>query len=563
MPGSNLPEYRHARSGSLNIPNGAAAPSAPRFDGPRSPPNTSHVPCKFFRQGACQAGNACPFSHDLSTAAENICKYFAKGNCKFGPKCANIHVLPDGRRINYGKHGVTIGPAPLAGSPARPTTATQNNFHPSTSAITNGLYRADNIPPYTPTYASFQSGTDEMHHHLGRQPSLENGLPTIDTPGYSGSAFGSPRDDDASRFGLALSPVNAKGLSVLDAPLPASFDSNGISNAARYPAGPWPSSVPSKFGLESPSPSLNAAKDARTSEALKLLHTSAFGSNEHLSPNIPPSSSPSAGLTDEPFGKRTMHSSRYTKPRVLSSSLPKAATVDRDWEAEFAFLEEDYVPQNLQDLLTPAEKARRGSLRAVDAERPEGITKYGSPIGAASPSRWGPLFQRQKEEEFEGSRSLKASAFGHVGSPLRNSSLADEVDARQNGNRLSGSRSGGDGMSALTQQLQRTRMNDDPVNPMLHPNSAAGRSTSSMVPRERDRTFERHVSTGSIGSALGRMTTPIDEEESAFLFRMEEEDEQQPSRSRRNQPSIGWSLAGSSKVDSKDHREPSEPVGGR
>lgn len=40
--------------------------------------DTSHVPCKFFRQGACQAGNACPFSHDLGTASENICKYFAK-----------------------------------------------------------------------------------------------------------------------------------------------------------------------------------------------------------------------------------------------------------------------------------------------------------------------------------------------------------------------------------------------------------------------------------------------------------------------------------------------------
>lgn len=40
--------------------------------------DTSHVPCKFFRQGACQAGNACPFSHDLGAASETVCKYFAK-----------------------------------------------------------------------------------------------------------------------------------------------------------------------------------------------------------------------------------------------------------------------------------------------------------------------------------------------------------------------------------------------------------------------------------------------------------------------------------------------------
>ncbi|TKA72896.1 hypothetical protein B0A55_05359, partial [Friedmanniomyces simplex] len=27
--------------------------------------DTQHVPCKFFLQGACQAGRMCPFSHDL------------------------------------------------------------------------------------------------------------------------------------------------------------------------------------------------------------------------------------------------------------------------------------------------------------------------------------------------------------------------------------------------------------------------------------------------------------------------------------------------------------------
>ncbi|GME66701.1 unnamed protein product [Ambrosiozyma monospora] len=61
----------------------------------------SHVPCKFFRQGACQAGNSCPFSHatDISSDSQP-CKYFQKGNCKFGVKCALAHILPDGRRVN-------------------------------------------------------------------------------------------------------------------------------------------------------------------------------------------------------------------------------------------------------------------------------------------------------------------------------------------------------------------------------------------------------------------------------------------------------------------------------
>ncbi|CAK7895382.1 hypothetical protein CAAN1_05S03356 [[Candida] anglica] len=65
--------------------------------------NLSHVPCKFFKQGMCQAGNSCPFSHNLdgSLAADKLpCKYFQKGNCKFGLKCALAHFLPDGTRIN-------------------------------------------------------------------------------------------------------------------------------------------------------------------------------------------------------------------------------------------------------------------------------------------------------------------------------------------------------------------------------------------------------------------------------------------------------------------------------
>lgn len=65
--------------------------------------NLLHVPCKFYKQGICQAGSSCPFSHNLdgSLAADKLpCKYFQKGNCKFGLKCALAHVLPDGTRIN-------------------------------------------------------------------------------------------------------------------------------------------------------------------------------------------------------------------------------------------------------------------------------------------------------------------------------------------------------------------------------------------------------------------------------------------------------------------------------
>ena len=444
-----------------------------------------------------------------------------------------MHILPDGRRINYGKNGVTIGATPinLAGRSGRTPGASANiasghAYTTSTSALTTSLYRSDG-----------QYSFEDRQHHLGRQPSIDNGLPTLDSA-YSTSNYGSPRDDD--RFGLGLSPVNGKGLSVLDAPLPASFDSNGISNAARFPAAPWPSSVPSKFGPESPSTSLGNAKDARTSETLKLLHSSAFGSSEHLA--TPTASSPPTqyGNTEEYFGRRAMHSSRYAKPKMLSSSMPKTS-VDRDWEAEFAFgddsgdnLPENYVPENLQDLLTPAEKARRGSMRADD-ESPA-FAKYGvSPIGT-SPSRWGPLFQKQKDED-ENLRSSRGgpSAFGHVGSPLRNSTLAQEMGDGLNGHRPSVLRSGSEGMSMLSQQLQRSRIDDNTgqaSSPQSHLHPMSARNSNAMG--NKDRMIERHVSSGSVSSNVtGRFTTPIDEEDPAFVFSMEEEEDHNAARTRK------------------------------
>ncbi|KAF9444635.1 hypothetical protein P691DRAFT_677258 [Macrolepiota fuliginosa MF-IS2] len=56
----------------------------------------SHVPCKFFKVGACTAGASCPFSHASAEpgAQKEPCAWFIKGNCKFGHKCALAHVLP-------------------------------------------------------------------------------------------------------------------------------------------------------------------------------------------------------------------------------------------------------------------------------------------------------------------------------------------------------------------------------------------------------------------------------------------------------------------------------------
>lgn len=61
--------------------------------------NLGHVPCKFFKQGNCQAGNSCPFLHETEKSMKSekmICKYFQKGTCRFGNKCALEHSISEG-----------------------------------------------------------------------------------------------------------------------------------------------------------------------------------------------------------------------------------------------------------------------------------------------------------------------------------------------------------------------------------------------------------------------------------------------------------------------------------
>ncbi|KAF2402553.1 hypothetical protein EJ06DRAFT_345366 [Trichodelitschia bisporula] len=438
----------HAR-----MANGHHEPQAMRggFVGPRSPPNgknTSHVPCKFFRQGACQAGKACPFLHSESVGP---CKYFQKGNCKFGLKCANEHITADGRRINKpGNYG--IGPAPLnLGGRVMPTQGPVGNS--LLSMQQDHLSQPQPMQP-GPDYAPLDPWKKAYD------------IPTIDTTfsSHPGSNYGSPPNDNG---GLPISPAH-KGLSVMDAPLPASFDSQGISVFARN--GPIAASVPTRFPFESSPPSSLPSRAAIDSSILRTLHSSAFGDDSRSKLASPPTHA------DEPLGRRIMHSDRPARAKMLSASVgarPPLSGVADEWDENFAF-EEDLVPTSLQELLTPAEKMRRFSRTADDDPHraslsglgtPDAGSKVGSP-STASPSRFGALFSRAPKPD-DGMPG--ASAFGHVGSPLRNASLHPGASpaSRAGPRPVSGDVSpflaspprhhgGGVGMIAL--QLQRTRI---------------------------------------------------------------------------------------------------------
>ena len=386
-------------------------------------------------------------------------------------------------------------------------------YHPQESVLGNSLIAQQangNPPPFGHQYPSL-ADTDPGIISL-QYPPYESAQPLdISYAARPDSKYGSPE----SR--MPLSPV--QHLSTLDAPLPASFDSQGISYMARH--GPVAASVPSKFGLESPPPSL-PKKSLLPSDALRNLHDSAFGRENRKNLGSSPSRS-----SDEFPGPRIMHSKRVTRPKMLSSSMPRPSAAD-DWNDDILFGgEEDYVPSTLTHLLSAEEKNRRFSGREQDLNGlrdnlsghvtpAEVSSKVGSP-STASPSRFSALFTKQKREEE--TNGLSSSNFSHVGSPLRNSSLhlgtspmsrtvsrsASELPLQMSSPPLQHTM-----VSALSQQLQRTRLSGN--------DGAALHSISSRHCSNPGSRLDRAISSSSIN------TSRIDEEAPECVFSLDEEE---------------------------------------
>ncbi|GAB1211111.1 hypothetical protein ATERTT37_000223 [Aspergillus terreus] len=440
------------------------------------------------------------------------------GNCKFGAKCALAHILPDGRRVNR-PNGMGMGGSHLnLGGRVNPQAYVNQD-----SALTNSVLSQQRLNGHEPRYAHPLPPQEEFQNlHAQQQQPPYDAIPTIDAglASDAGSKYGSPVDD--LRF--PMSP-NHRHLTALDAPLPASFDSQGISHAARY--GPVAASMPSKFGLDLSSPP--AQRIGAPSDALRNLRDAAYGSDLRKPSSSFIGSSP-PGIPEDGIGPRFLHSSRPVKPRMLSASVPRPTALD-DWDESNFPMEEDYLPMNLHDdVLTPQERLRR--LSRTDHElgglgmSSASFSKVGSPL-ASSPSRFGALFakQRQKKEEDAHGTSLP-----HVGSPLRESALSlgtspglGAIGSRQVAEDASPFGSTPSRQSTSTLSAQLSSMS-------LHPGSA--RHSSSVGPSSR---MDRSPVS----------TSKIDEEQSDLVFSMEEEENNKRSSS-------SW---GNSKTDSSNEED--------
>lgn len=368
------------------------------------------------------------------------------------------------------------------------------------SALTNSVLSQQRMNGQEPRYTSQPSQQEEF---AGQQQPTYDSIPTIDAglASDAGSNYGSPVDD--VRFPMSPS---ARHLTALDAPLPASFDSQGISHAARY--GPVAASMPSKFGLESP-----PAQRPGPPDAFRNIRDIGYGSSlRKPSSNI--GSSPPA--PEDSTGHRFLHSSRPVRPRMVSSSVPRPTALD-DWDENFP-MEEDYLPMNLHDdVLTPQEKLRRLSRTDHDISSSHrdisglgmsstSFSKTGSPL-ASSPSRFGALFAKQRQSKEDGS---VGSSFPHIGSPLRESSL-NPVASPSLG--PIGSRASHDGspfVSSPGRQSSMSMISEQLSGMSLHPGSARH---SSAAPGRLDRTISSPMT-----------TSKIEEEQSDLVFSMEEEE---------------------------------------
>lgn len=481
----------------------------------------------------------CPFSHDIeSTTRPAPCKYFAKGGCKFGRKCALLHVTQDGNIVNRPyppPQHYQAGPPAAYGPPPPGLLSMQ----------AQGLEQRSNGDVSQPELDNYQYGPRN-----GYDMQQQSDMAFISTS----PKYGSPNQNER----MGSSPPQ-KGLSVLDAPLPSSFDSNGISFAAMH--GPFAASVPARFDLDSP-PSSLPRKSQFGNTALRDLHSSAFGERGMDNVLASMGSSPPSG-TDEPikFEKRPLHSDRFraTRPAYLSASVGTRLPMqsfqysDEDEDDGDTDREEDLLPSSLHDLI-PEGRPRRisktrvnmdensasffaPSRRTISAHGTPQESKLGSPH-SSSPSRYTGVF----------ARTAIQNGLGHVGSPLRDSAFPT---SHPTGLSSKGDLSPGfsspprqASMSMLTQELQRTRLD------------GARATSASQVPMAPSRTLssgslsrgsiERNVSSTSISQR-------IDEEQD--LFDMDFDKEVKPN----GHPT---SAAATSAWDGKNEKAKFGPIGG-
>lgn len=320
--------------------------------------------------------------------------------------------MPDGRRVNHLPRGHANAPVFGRIVPENRTFQTsgihdqivqsqhqppppQSHQQAEPSGLTHDLSQLRMDDNGSREQALYLQNVTEWQEQRQRSPKPMRGSRDLGGEQVNGSGTTSSLGAQLSlrsQNAAARSPQSPPGraLGPLDAQLPASLDSNGLSWFARH--GPVAASVPHTRGFGIP-------------EQFQSHSTSPL-------PSVPVQ--PSTSLFTPNLGT----SPRNTTLGRAMFERRHSAINDRLDDNELTF-EEDFVPSSLNELLTPAERQRRDSRGAEDLPSK---SPTGSASGSPSSSRFGQLFQKHKVAEATLRSSPASGPIMPIGSPLARSS---------------------------------------------------------------------------------------------------------------------------------------------
>lgn len=364
----------------------------------------SHVPCKFFKVGACTAGSSCPFSHAVHEPGQqkDVCAWFVKGNCKFGHKCALAHVLP-GQSMSMDRKNKKAAQLAANGSvptpPGRESRSSKGAKkeghksalpHGSSSTLLSGSTAPTRTtsarPPMVMTLKATPSAPappvkdtdfppfvlpDDADHKLSNPPAAAE--PT--KPEDQEAPLEPPPD--------AASPILHRNPSPPTLPL-------NVPGALRRPVlpadaadlGPIGSPPRGSLSTHSPISSGNSPQNAGIPSTFHAQTSLLTESRNRLGAAGVPSS---LGHTHSQPWKTDVGS--VPTPGITSAASPAidvSVSGDRDILSADEDLEE-FLPSSLTDLLTPSERSRRMSRTHSGSSRPVNLNDTPSPLPTVHP----------------------------------------------------------------------------------------------------------------------------------------------------------------------------------
>ncbi|WVQ78867.1 hypothetical protein IAT38_000958 [Cryptococcus sp. DSM 104549] len=358
----------------------------------------SHVPCRFFKAGACTAGDSCPFSHAAPDSAKReICQWFLKGNCKFGHKCALAHVRP-GEPMSMDRKNKKA-----AQLEARAESA-PNGSASLGSSLGNS---ASKRPPSALPVGSFGHGSHghgHAHSHgQGHGHGDETGASPVPIRSALSSSLASPPTGRITASSPLREPFGPPSGGLANSPS-TGFAAHPRSAHPAFASSPSrPSPLSASFGSGSvPAPlSLKNSMGNPLGSPLRPPVTAAPAFSSSFSqatvpldraPAQPvPLSASFAGPGDN--ASSSLHKSIWARSDVPAEPLSPRRPIPRSGSRrEDVFVDEDdhgeeFLPSSLSDLLTPLERARRMSRR--DSQDSSYSPSRAAFAAQAPPPLWG------------------------------------------------------------------------------------------------------------------------------------------------------------------------------